>query len=56
MIKGSADPLNSSFYISYNMLLNLLRFEGIEPEYMLKKSFHQFQNDRSLPETEKRIM
>ncbi len=53
MIKGSADPLNSSFYIGYNMLLNLLRVEEIDPEYMLKRCFHQFQNDSALPEIEK---
>ena len=27
MVKGQSDPLNSSFHLSYNMLLNLLRFE-----------------------------
>jgi ATP-dependent RNA helicase DOB1 len=37
MLKGHADPLNSSFRLSYNMLLNLLRVEGIDPEHLIKK-------------------
>lgn len=41
MVKGQSDVLNSSFHIGYNMLLNLLRVEGIDPTYMLKQSFHQ---------------
>jgi len=55
MVKGSADPLNSSFHIGYNMLLNLLRVEGIDPEYMLKRSFHQYQTDHSRPELQTTI-
>jgi len=108
MVKGSADTLNSQFYIGYNMLLNLIRsmyptqrnnnnnnnkcslsdlvmlfplhclsssglleflfvsfllalvsrdsyfellfaVEGIQPENMLMNSFHQFQNNQSVP-------
>jgi ATP-dependent RNA helicase DOB1 len=30
MVKGQSDALNSSFHLSYNMLLNLLRFEVTE--------------------------
>lgn len=55
MVKGSADPLYSSFHIGYNMLLNLLRLEEMDPETMLKKSFHQFQNDRQLPDIQQKI-
>ena len=50
MLKGHMDPLNSSFHISYNMLLNLMRIEDSHPEQMIRKSFHQFQNDRATPE------
>ena len=32
------------------MVLNLLRVEGINPEYMLEKSFYQFQNYAVIPE------
>ena len=31
------------------MVLNLLRVEEINPEYMLEKSFYQFQHYRALP-------
>jgi ATP-dependent RNA helicase DOB1 len=31
------------------MLLNLLRLEGVDPERLMKRSFHQFQSDRELP-------
>uniref|UniRef100_A0A2K6QUZ8 Exosome RNA helicase MTR4 n=1 Tax=Rhinopithecus roxellana TaxID=61622 RepID=A0A2K6QUZ8_RHIRO len=46
---GSADPLNSAFHLTYNMVLNLLRVEEINPEYMLEKSFYQFQHYRAIP-------
>ena len=52
MLKGQADPLNSAFYLSYNMILNLMRVEGIAPESMLAKSFFQFQNNSTLPTLE----
>lgn len=48
-LQGSADPLNSAFHLTYNMVLNLLRVEEINPEYMLEKSFYQFQHYRALP-------
>lgn len=47
--QGSADPLNSAFHLTYNMVLNLLRVEEINPEYMLEKSFYQFQHYRAVP-------
>ncbi|VDN02519.1 unnamed protein product [Thelazia callipaeda] len=49
IIKGAPDPLNSQFRLTYNMVLNLLRVEGINPEFMLENSFYQFQNYDSLP-------
>ncbi|XP_028273277.1 exosome RNA helicase MTR4 [Parambassis ranga] len=55
LLKGSADPLNSAFHLTYNMVLNLLRVEEINPEYMLEKSFYQFQHYRSLPGVVERI-
>jgi ATP-dependent RNA helicase DOB1 len=55
MLMGKADALNSSFHLGYNMLLNLLRVEGVDPEYLIKKSFHQFQSDKSLPIKEKQL-
>ena len=47
--QGAADPLNSAFRLTYNMVLNLLRLEEINPEYMLSKSFYQFQNYAGIP-------
>eukprot|EP00698_Gefionella_okellyi_P004389 TRINITY_DN14051_c0_g1_i1.p1 TRINITY_DN14051_c0_g1~~TRINITY_DN14051_c0_g1_i1.p1 ORF type:complete len:1036 (-),score=267.67 TRINITY_DN14051_c0_g1_i1:35-2956(-) len=54
MVKGGADPLNSTFHLGYNMVLNLLRVDEVDPEYLMSRSFHQFQNDRQLPEMESR--
>ena len=56
MIKGSADTLNSSFHIGYNMLLNTLRVEGLEPEKMLRSSFHQFQFVQHIPRIQYEIV
>ncbi|KAI5784569.1 rRNA-processing arch domain-containing protein [Geopyxis carbonaria] len=62
IVKGEQDRLNSAFYLGYNMILNLMRVEGISPEFMLEKCFFQFQNtagvsglekDLALLETEK---
>lgn len=49
ILKGTADPLNSAFHLGYNMLLNLLRVEGADPERMMQLSFHQFQSERAAP-------
>ena len=40
MLKGMSDPLNSSFHLGYNMLLNSMRIEGYDPEYIIRRSFH----------------
>lgn len=49
MLKGQADPLNSAFHLSYNMILNLMRVEGISPDFMLERSFFQFQSSDDIP-------
>ncbi|XP_005095875.3 exosome RNA helicase MTR4 [Aplysia californica] len=49
IVKGDPDPLNSAFHLTYNMVLNLLRVEEINPEYMLERSFFQFQNYAAIP-------
>ncbi|KAK0566247.1 ATP-dependent RNA helicase mtr4 [Tilletia horrida] len=49
MVKGEADRLDSAFHLGYNMILNLMRVEGISPEYMLERSFFTFQSRASLP-------
>ncbi|GAB1608438.1 exosome RNA helicase MTR4-like [Argonauta hians] len=50
IVQGEADPLNSAFHLTYNMVLNLLRVEEINPEYMLERSFYQFQNYATIPQ------
>lgn len=55
MVKGESDRLNSAFHLSYLMVLNLLRVEGITPEFILEQSFHQFQNQESIPVFEDKI-
>lgn len=52
MIKGEADRLNSAFHLGYNMVLNLMKVEGISPEYMLEKCFFQYQSEENLPAVE----
>ena len=49
LVKGAADLLNSAFHLTYNMVLNLLRVEEVNPEYMMERSFHQFQNYSNIP-------
>ena len=43
MIYGASDPLFSSYHVSYNMVLNMLRVEDADPENLLRSSFHQYQ-------------
>ncbi|XP_065904831.1 exosome RNA helicase MTR4-like [Dysidea avara] len=49
LLKGEADPLNSAFHLTYNIVLSLPRVEEINPEYMLERSFCQFRNNSSIP-------
>ena len=37
ILYGDPDPLNSSYRISYNMLLNLMRVEDVEPEFLFAR-------------------
>ncbi|CAG7846803.1 ATP-dependent RNA helicase mtr4 [Serendipita indica DSM 11827] len=55
MVKGEADRLDSAFHLSYNMILNLMRVEGVSPEYMLEHCFFQFQNSASVPQLEQEL-
>ncbi|KAJ3028956.1 UNVERIFIED_CONTAM: ATP-dependent RNA helicase mtr4 [Siphonaria sp. JEL0065] len=50
MLKGESDRLDSAFHLTYNMILNLLRIEGISSEFMLEQSFFQFQNMTKMPQ------
>lgn len=53
IVRGEQDKLNSAFHLGYNMILNLLRVEGISPEFMLERCFYQFQNTASVSGLEK---
>lgn len=50
MLAAKADPLNSSFHLSYYMILNLLRVEEITPEYIMERSYFQYQSRKRIPE------
>ncbi|CAE7136134.1 unnamed protein product, partial [Rhizoctonia solani] len=52
MVKGDADRLDSAFHLGYNMVLNLMRVEGVSPEYMLERCFYQYQNGTKVPALE----
>lgn len=49
MLLGNAEPLNSSYHVTYNMLLNLLRVQGADPEHLVRSSFRQFQQAATAP-------
>ena len=55
IVRGEQDKLNSAFYLGYNMILNLLRVEGISPEFMLERCFHQFQQTASVSGLEREL-
>ncbi|KAA8649125.1 hypothetical protein EYZ11_000678 [Aspergillus tanneri] len=55
IVRGEQDRLNSAFHLGYNMILNLMRVEGISPEFMLERCFHQFQNTAGVSELEKEL-
>ncbi len=44
MLKGVVPRLDSSFYIKYNMLINSLKLEDADPEFIIKRSLYQFQH------------
>ena len=53
IVRGEQDKLYSAFYLGYNMILNLMRVEGVSPEFMLERCFFQFQNTASVSGLEK---
>ncbi|KXN88677.1 ATP-dependent RNA helicase mtr4 [Leucoagaricus sp. SymC.cos] len=55
MVKGEADRLDSAFHLGYNMILNLMKVEGISPEYMLERCFFQFQSNAGIPQLENEL-
>ncbi|KAF2471628.1 antiviral helicase [Lindgomyces ingoldianus] len=55
IVRGEQDKLNSAFHLGYNMVLNLMRVEGISPEFMLERCFFQFQNTASVSGLERQL-
>lgn len=55
IMNGSAEPLRSTFRLGYNMVLNLMRAEEADPEFVIARSLAQFQADRDLPGNEKKL-
>ncbi|KAF7684626.1 ATP-dependent RNA helicase DOB1 [Astathelohania contejeani] len=43
LLEGGSDVLHSAFHLTYNMILNLLRVEGLDPIYLLQRSFFHYQ-------------
>jgi len=55
IVRGEQDKLNSAFYLGYNMILNLVRVEGINPEFMLESCFASFQASASVGDDQKKV-
>lgn len=55
IVQGLPNAINSAFHLTYNMVLNLLRVEEINPEYMLERSFFQFQNQSTIPDLYRKV-
>lgn len=50
MMSGKADGLTSSFHLGYNMVLNMMRVEDANPEYIVKNSFFVYQREQIIPQ------
>ena len=55
MFTGEPLRLDSQFYIGYNMLLNMLRMEGVDPTYIIERSFAQFQKNKGRQAAQERL-
>ena len=55
LVSGKADQLNSTFHLTYNMVLNLLRGEDVDPTFMMMRSFYQFQHEGQRPALETKL-
>lgn len=49
MVRGEAYRLGLTFHLGYDMILNLIKVEGISPEYMSERCFFQFQTSAGIP-------
>ncbi|OQS54677.1 hypothetical protein EHP00_2695 [Ecytonucleospora hepatopenaei] len=56
MFKTSSDELKSAFRLTYNMLLNLMRVEELDPTFFLEKSFYHYQAYSKAIKMEKKLL
>ncbi|KAM0678285.1 Exosome RNA helicase MTR4 [Binucleata daphniae] len=56
LFSGLADKLVSAFRLSYNMILNLMRVEGLDTLFLLERSFFHYQSKRGREEMNEKIM
>ena len=49
LMLNAAQPLNSEFRVTFNMLLNIIQTTYLDPRNLMRKSFHQFQMVREIP-------
>lgn len=54
-INSLSSPYHAEFHLQYNMLLNLLKVEGVEPEELMRRSYRQFQTQRMLPTLQRQL-
>lgn len=56
IFSSNSDKLYSAFRLTYNMVLNLLRVEGLDPMYVLSRSFFHFQAYKNALDQENKIV
>ena len=56
ILSGKSDCLISSFHLSYNQILHLSRNWRCKCEFILKRSFRQFQSVIAIPVLKKKII
>ncbi|KAI5169325.1 ATP-dependent RNA helicase DOB1 [Pancytospora epiphaga] len=56
LLAASADKLLSAFRLTYNMILNLMRVEGLNPLYVLSRSFYHYQAYKNALEVEDKLI
>lgn len=55
MLRGTPDPLYSEFHLTYPMLVNMMRLEGARVEDLIKRSYRQFQAEKTIPSLQRRL-
>ena len=55
IMSGQANPLASTFHLGYNMVLNLIRTEDADPEFMIRNSLYMFQRESEVPALQEQL-